>query len=197
MKLRDLIQKKDFVDDLSLSIRNIIFANFPHMTTAEKEDIDQEVKLKLWKMISDGKNIINLRSYLWRMVYTTTLDVLHSRMPSENLKERRLEERSVFSLFALHDADPLDPDTPESILQINEEKASVHEAINVLPIKRRIVVKMHFQGMSIEETALFLGWSQNKVRHLLYRGLGDLKKEVKNCGGMRAGRAVGFKKEPA
>jgi RNA polymerase sigma-70 factor (ECF subfamily) len=196
MRLEDLIQKKDFMEELSTSIRHILFATFPHITAAEKEDIDQDVKLKLWKMIATGKKIINLRSYLWRVVYTTTLDVLNERMPWDNFETKRLEEMSGCPLCSTDPADPPDPETPESIMLKDEQAAIVREAIEALPMKRRIAVKMHFAGMSIEQTALFLEWSPNKVRHLLYRGLDDLKKRLKDNGGTGTPRSVSLRKEP-
>ena len=174
-KLKDLIHKKEFMDDLSSSIRNIILASFPHLTPVERQDIDQEVKLKLWRMISNGKDIANLRSYLWRVVYTTTLDLLNERMPCDERDAQRPEERRR-PLGSAFDNDPPEPETPESIAQKNEERTVVRGAIEALPLKRRVVVKMHFEGRSIKQTAEFLAWSPNKVRHLLYRGLNDLKK---------------------
>ena len=50
-------------------------------------------------------------------------------------------------------------------------------AVAELPRRRRIVLKLHLQEMSLEEIYGFLGWSQNKVRHLLYRVIADLKKQ--------------------
>jgi RNA polymerase sigma-70 factor, ECF subfamily len=193
-KLKDLIHKKEFMDDLSSSIRNIILATFPHLTPAERQDVDQEVKLKLWRMISNGKDIANLRSYLWRVVYTTTLDLLNERMPCDEREAQRPEEERRPLVSAL-DNDPPEPETPESIAQKNEERTVVRGAIEALPLKRRIVVKMHFEGKSIEQTAEFLAWSQNKVRHLLYRGLNDLKKRLKNQGEAVARSAAGFRKK--
>jgi RNA polymerase sigma-70 factor (ECF subfamily) len=165
------------MDDLSSSVRNIILANFPHLTPVERQDIDQEVKLKLWRMISNGKDITNLRSYLWRVVYTTTLDLLNERMPCDERDGQRPEERRR-TLGPAFDNDPPEPETPESIAQKNEERMVVRSAIEALPLKRRVAVKMHFEGKSIKQTAEFLAWSPNKVRHLLYRGLNDLKKRL-------------------
>ena len=196
-KLKDLIHKKEFMDDLSSSIRNIILANFPHLTPAEREDVDQEVKLKLWKMVSNGKDVVNLRSYLWRVVYTTTLDVLNERMPCDNLEAKRFENNSGPQPGSARSIDLLELETPESIAQKNEERTVVRRAIEALPLKRRVVVKMHFEGKTIEQTAEFLAWSPNKVRHLLYRGLNDLKKRLAEKEKAGARSTAGFWKKLA
>lgn len=194
LKLKDLLHKKEFMDDLSSSIRNIILANFPHLTPAEKEDVGQEVKLKLWKMVSNGKDVVNLRSYLWRVVYTTTLDVLNERLPCDDLEAQRLEKKSGPLPGSARYVDLLELETPESIAQKNEQRTIIWSAINALPLKRKVVVKMHFEGKSIEQSAEFLGWSQNKVRHLLYRGLHDLKKKLIDGGAGTRSTAAFWKK---
>ena len=87
MDLETLLKTKTFLEDMSVSIRNILRANFPEMSREEKEDIDNEVKMKLWKKAAGGKKIDNLRSYLWRVVYTTALDLIEERMPHLSLEK--------------------------------------------------------------------------------------------------------------
>ena len=47
MDLETLLQTRVFLEEVSVSIRNILLACFPEMSRQEKEDIDLEVKLKL------------------------------------------------------------------------------------------------------------------------------------------------------
>jgi RNA polymerase sigma-70 factor (ECF subfamily) len=185
------------MDDLSSSIRNIIWANFPHLTSAEREDVDQEVKLKFWKMISNGKDVSNLRSYLWRVVYTTTLDVLNERLPDNDLQAQQLNKGQGRLPDAARYIELLELETPESVAQRNEQRAAVWRAVEALPLKRRVVVKMHLEGRSIEQTAAFLAWSPHKVRHLLYRGLHDLKEKLGDGERVGAGATVGCRRKLA
>ena len=60
MELEDLLKAGPFLDEVSLSVKKIIFANFPCLTEEEREEIGQDVKLKLLKMASRGKKIGNL-----------------------------------------------------------------------------------------------------------------------------------------
>lgn len=50
------------------------------------------------------------------------------------------------------------------------------EAVGLLIESRRRVVKLYLMDLTIEEIAAFYGWSKNKTRNLLYRGLADLKR---------------------
>ena len=169
MDLENALRAGRFLDDISLSVKKIIFANFPHLSAEERKDIDQEVKLKLWKMAYNGKNIRNIRSYLWRMVYTTALDVIGQRLNGMSFGDHDNGENVLLS-------ERLDLGSPEQLMEKSELKSMVERAVESLPEKRRLVVKLHLTGMGIEETAEFLAWSENKVRHLLYRGLADLKR---------------------
>ena len=87
MNLEKLLKSKKFIDDIASSVKNILYANFPNTTPEEREDIEQEVKLKIWQTASNGKKIGNLRSYLWKVVYTTALDLIQERMAQASQDE--------------------------------------------------------------------------------------------------------------
>jgi RNA polymerase sigma factor (sigma-70 family) len=169
MELEELIRDGHFLGEISASVRNIICANFPSTTSDEREDIDQDVKLKLWKLASSGKKVGNLRSYLWRVVYTTALDAIGKRLGGVPYENAAPEED-------LRLLDRLDFASPERLMERKELRRMIGDAIESLPERRRLVIKLHLAGMDIEEAAGFLDWTENKVRHLLYRGLADLKK---------------------
>jgi RNA polymerase sigma factor (sigma-70 family) len=168
MELEDLLKAGPFLDEVSLSVKKIIFANFPGLTEEEREEIGQDVKLKLLKMASRGKKIDNLRSYIWKMVYSAALDVINERIPAVRLDD--LPESGGTPL-----EDFVDSLSPEYLFEEKELLALTEKAIEALPRRRRTAVLLHLQGLSLEEMAQFLGQSMNTVRHLLYRGLGEVK----------------------
>jgi len=171
MDLESLLRTKEFLDELSVSVRNIILSSFPNLTSQEKEEVDLEVKLKLWRNVARGKKIGNLRSYLWRVVYTTALDVIadrHDYLPiDEVLKAGPGDERMPEELTS----PDLDPAPGEYRLLLEEALAS-------LPERRKAVAKLYLAGEGIPAIAASLGWRNNQVRHLLYRGLADIKKKM-------------------
>jgi RNA polymerase sigma factor (sigma-70 family) len=71
-----------------------------------------------------------------------------------------------------------DFDCPQSLLEAKELEFVIDQTIDSLPQRKRIVILLHINGLDLEEMAEFLGWSQNTVRHLLYRGLTELKRRV-------------------
>ena len=172
MKLEKLIKTERFLEEISLSIRIILLTYFPELTEQDKEDIDHDVKLKLWRKLARGKKITNLRSYLRRVVYTTALDVVGERMNSVPLyKIAEIEERKAPSALTLHSLD--------SAENLHETKSLIDKAVGNLSTKKKSVLSLHFSGLNIKQIAASLGWREAQVRHLLYRGLSDLRQILK------------------
>jgi len=152
--------------EISGSIRAIMSRRFSSLTISEREDIEQDVQLKLWKIWTSGKKIDRLESYLWKVVYTTALDLLEGK-------------RNEISLEAA-----CGPGRPagEPAVEIDRADADARfdldRRLEALSPNRRLVVKFHLAGMDLAETAAHLGWSRTKVRHLYYRGLDDLKRMI-------------------
>jgi len=170
--LKNLLQARLFLDQMAISIRNIIFSAFPNTTAAEREDIEQEVKLKLWKAAACGKNIENFRSYLWRVVWTTAYDVVEGRM-----KACSLDEAEDYSASALGG---LSKWSPQAFLSSGPElKHMIEEAVQALSPRRKSAVRLYCMGMNHVEIAHALSLSESQARHLLYRGLSEVKAKLK------------------
>jgi RNA polymerase sigma factor (sigma-70 family) len=168
MDVEKLLKTKAFLDEMAISIRNIIYSTFPGTSPEEREDIEQDVKLKIWRSAARGKNFTNLRSYLWKVVYTTALDVIGRRM--ESLGDREIEAISDSVRAA-----GMDGADPEILWRREEIRANLRKAVGALPDRRRTVMKLWLLDMNLGEISRSLGWGENQVRHLLYRGLEDLK----------------------
>jgi len=168
MDLKDALKAGRFLDEISLSVKKIIFANFPGLTDEEKEEIDQDIKLKILKMAARGKKIDNLRSYVWKMVYSTALDVIARRSQALCLDDVMKSQKAPLRAY-------LDSLSPEYLYEEKELLSLVERAIDSLPHRRKAAVLFYLQGLSLEETAVHLGESLNAVRHLLYRGLDEVK----------------------
>jgi RNA polymerase sigma-70 factor (ECF subfamily) len=171
MDLENALKASRFLDEISLSVKKIIFASFPGLSEEEKEEIDQDVKLKLLKMAGRGKKIDNLRSYIWKMVYSTALDVLASRIPAMCLDDLVKLRKTPLETY-------LDDLSPDYLFEEKELLSIAETAIDSLPHRRRAAVSMHLQGLSLEEIALYLGESTNAARHLVYRGLDEVRGRI-------------------
>jgi len=159
----------EIVGKISSYIYKIIKHRFPHIPPEMREDIHQEVQIKLWKIRKKGTNIQNIRSYMWRVVYTTALDVMD-----------RCLEKTDTRIDAAGNVDPGNPAPIESpsldhLIENREFNRELEQCLAALSYNKRITVKLYLSGMNIREIAEFLNWSQSKANHLYYRAIHDLK----------------------
>lgn len=177
-----LVLTEKLIAEVAACVRSVLAHRFPTMPIPQRQDVEQEVLLKLCRMAENGKNIGHLKSYLWRAVFTTALDILDQGQGVLSLEEC-LERAGSGAL-------------PEALIEVSREadlesRRLLEGLVARLPEKRRIAVKLHFLGWDIERSAAWLGWSRAKVRHLLYRGLAQLK----SMGGTRRPPAEESKRE--
>lgn len=132
----------------------------------DPEDICQEIKIKLWRVLSYEKEIANFPSYIRKIVSSSVIDMLRKLKREEDVffheKQKRISEMKTDYLSELSEREHL--------------REKLAEAIGLLIESRRRVVKLFLLDMTIEEIAAFYGWSRDKTRNLLYRGLADLKR---------------------
>ncbi len=144
----------------------------PQKNGIDPDDIFQEVKIKLWNVLSDEKNIYSYSSYIKKIVNSCVIDQIRKSRREEgvisNEKRKKISDRRSF--YKKHNSS-------ESDL-----KNRVGEAVDSLIDSRRRVVRLFLLNMTLEEIAISLKWSEAKTRNLLYRGLNDLKKRLKDKG---------------
>jgi RNA polymerase sigma factor (sigma-70 family) len=158
------------LDDFSLfilaHIRKFRVAQFG----VDPEDIAQEVKIKLWKILRDEKKIISYPSYIKKVVDSSVIDHLRKNRREENIvqqeKVKTIAESSYFY--------PAEAETGAA-----EAREALGRALGKLIESRRAVVQLHLLNFSIEEISMHFQWTQHKTRNLLYRGLADLRKIFK------------------
>ncbi|MEA2006061.1 MAG: sigma-70 family RNA polymerase sigma factor [Acidobacteriota bacterium] len=138
----------------------------------DPDDIFQEVKIKIWKILNSEKEIKNYSSYIRKIVESSTIDHLRRLRKEEEVifqeKQKQISERKT--LYARN---------PLSDAKMEE---TIGHTVESLLESRKKVVKLFLLDMSIEEIAISFGWSNDKTRNLLYRGLNDLKKKLKERG---------------
>ncbi len=135
----------------------------------DPDDIAQEVRIKIWKLIKNEKNIVNYASYIKKIVDTVVIDQLRLLRKDEQLY--RMEKQKQV-------AEQMNGYRPQ-VLRNARMKEAVGKAVESLIESRRNVVKLYLFELSIEEISRFYGWSLHKTRNLLYRGLADLKRALK------------------
>lgn len=135
----------------------------------DPDDISQEVKIKIWKIFEDEKKIKNYASYIKKVIFSSVIDHLR-----KSKREKVTLTHEKYKLIS-----ELKSNYSKDILADKNLRDFIHQSVDTLIESRRIVVKLYLLNMTIEEIASFLNWSKDKTRNLLYRGLADLKKKLK------------------
>ncbi len=167
------------VERYALLISRVIQNNLHSGDGVDREDIEQEVRLRIWTFLKKGKKIENLPSYIKRVAYSTTIDELRKAMkqrPSrqpEDMK-RLLSETGLVSA-------PGGDYSPEKRLEQIEARDTVRAMVGTLSGNRRKVLELFLTGLDIEEICDSLKWEKARVRHLFYRGIDDLKQRSRSA----------------
>ncbi len=138
----------------------------------EAEDLVQEIKLKVWKIIDDEKTINCPPSYLKKVIESAVIDQIR--------KIRKEEE--VFYSERQKLISEIEPRGNSYNEQFGSLKELMIKAADRLLDSRKTVVKLYLLNMSLPEISDYLNYSQAKTRNLLYRGLEDLKKILEEIG---------------
>lgn len=171
--------RREKINQFEILLRN--FSNYirmniqkfhPQKNGLDPDDIFQEVKIKLWRILNDEKRIGNYSSYIKKIVDSTVID--HIR------KCRR--EQGIFLLEKQKKISETKRRYEDEKSQSKPLYDKIGEAVDSLIESRKKVVKLYLLNMTIEEISILLNWSKDKTRNLLYRGLADLKRKLRETG---------------
>ena len=162
----------DVLDRFSDLIRIHIIKFNPQRFGLDPDDISQEIRIRIWRLLEHEKNIKNLPSYIKKIVNSSVIDLLRKRKRDDKIlsKEKQMRISEVKKSY------------PVAFSAEEEFRQTVARAVDSLIESRRKVVRLHLLDMTIEEISAFYNWSSNKTRNLLYRGLSDLKRILKAKG---------------
>jgi RNA polymerase sigma-70 factor (ECF subfamily) len=135
----------------------------------DPEDVSQEIKIKIWKILHNEKEIKNYPSYIRKIINSSVIDLLRKWKREEAIfiyeKQKRVSE--------------IKKDYLADIFSEDNFRETIGQAVNSLIESRRKVVKLFLLSMTIEEISAYFSWSKDKTRNLLYRGLADLREILK------------------
>jgi RNA polymerase sigma-70 factor, ECF subfamily len=135
----------------------------------DPEDILQDVRIKLWKLINDERTIFNHGSYLKKVINSSVIDHLR-KARREDLLVRREKQKHIAEIGRSYSKEAAHK-------RIFEEM--VGRAVSRLIDSRRQVVKLYLLNFSVQDISSYMNWSVDRTRNLLYRGLADLRKSLK------------------
>ena len=162
-------------------LRQAVARCCPRDSGISVEEIEQEVRIRLWNVLQSEKEIHNPASYLYRIAATATIDAVRRAKArrEEPLYLQAVGDGGQETLRPL----PANPDqSPDRLVEQSQLAQKVAAAIHRLADNRRQAVSLHLDGWSSVEIGNLLGWTEAKARNLLNRGLEDLRGFLKDEG---------------
>ena len=142
------------------------------VTQNDREDIEQVVLLALWKQLAREQTIDHPASYIYRAAVretvraVTRLRARPDQPAPDGLEDVRAER--------LADA--------ERGLEAREQREALQAALRGLPAERARAVRAHLAGFTVEELMQLSGWSYQRARNLVARGMADLRTALRSRG---------------
>lgn len=158
----DMLKKKflQAYDQCADAIYRHLF--FKTCDTELSKDLMQETFMKTWQYMAAGKQIENIKAFLYKIAGNLVID--HSRKKKEMSLEA-LEEAGV--QFGNNDDEGVD--------KVELERLRV--AVEKLPVKyREIIVLRYVDDLSLQEIAHLKDVSENVVSVRINRGVKKLRK---------------------
>lgn len=140
----------------------------------DPDDIEQEVRIRLWRALERDRNLVFAASYLQKVVLSVVIDA-----------SRRAQVRAAEPLpepgVAMPEAMIL-AEAPQRQAIESERMALILRAVGELPERRRAPVQLHLQGFSFGEVGRLVGVSEEAARKLVTRGMLELRTRLAELG---------------
>jgi RNA polymerase sigma factor (sigma-70 family) len=133
-----------------------------------REDIEQEVRLDLWKQVARGQLIEFPATYIYKATIRETLRAL-----------RRQAARAMESIENEGIAEKMkEPGDPLQVLMAKEKMGYIILGLRTLTPERQQAVRAHLAGFQFQEIMIRFGWTYQRARNLISRGMADLRKAL-------------------
>ena len=135
--------------------------------SADAEDVAQEAFIKAYRALPQFRGDSAFYTWLYRIAINTAKNTIASR--ERNPVEFDLDMQNIEESNALQQR-LADPETPESLLQTEEIRTTVNEAIEALPEDlRTAIVLRELEGLSYEDIAQAMDCPVGTVRSRIFR----------------------------
>ena len=180
------------VEEFGVLLRRAIVRLCPHDKGLQFDDIEQEARMRLWRALQAEREVTNYASYLYRIAATATIDAMR-RVQARHEEQLQLMEQgaeegelsigsaTAQSIAPVSATTPL-RDSPERVAESREAVAKVMLAVARLPDEQCRAVGMYLQGLTSQDVADLMLWTEPKSRNLIYRGLKELRKSLREEG---------------
>lgn len=141
-------------------VRQTLLALDGRRSEAELQDIEQDIRLRLWQTLSRERNWDKPASFIRSVVLSVAIDAARRRQ----VRGGDLEH------IGLEYLEPASGATATGI----EERAdllAVLEGLQRVDPEKAEAVGLYLQGFTTQEIGTLLGWTEAKARNIVYRSL--------------------------
>ena len=133
------IELQQILERFSSLIRIHIIKFNPQRYGVDPDDIVQEIRIKIWRLLKHEKNIRNYPSYIKKIVNSSVIDFL---------RKRRRDDGIIFTEKQMKVSEGK-KDFPATSLFDEELRDTLSQAVESLIESRRKVVRLHLLDMTI------------------------------------------------
>ena len=138
-----------------------------YIGSSDVEDLVQEVFIRAIKGFDTYQKRSSPKTWLFSIARHVGIDEMRNR------KRLRMKQMIWFWDEKTY------KETPEEILQLNENNRLLYQAIHSLKVNYRdVIILRGIKELSVSETASILNWNENKVRITYHRALKTLQKSI-------------------
>jgi RNA polymerase sigma-70 factor, ECF subfamily len=128
--------------------------------TVEREDLEQDIALAIWKSLGRFRNDSAIKTYVYRIAHNRGVNFITRRKPGGDEQSNKIVDAS--------------PSAEKKFLE-RERHAQLMDAVRVMPLAWRQVVTLYLEGFSLKEIGETLGISENAATIKLSRARNKLK----------------------
>jgi RNA polymerase sigma factor (sigma-70 family) len=137
-----------------------------------QDDVQQNVMLALWRQLERGQTIERPASYIFRAAIRETVRLLrrdHAHAPAASEHDQRVVEAAAAS-------------DPQRDLEERERQKGLMDCLATLEARRQLAVRAHLSGFTVAEIMEMFDWPYQRARHLVARGMADLRRALRERG---------------
>jgi RNA polymerase sigma factor (sigma-70 family) len=134
------------------------------LSEADLQELEQDVRLKLWQALSVEGNFDKPASYVRRIVINVSIDAARKKIVRGNDAEHL-----DYAELDLADYDHA------NAMELRSELSALIKTLTQQAPESADALGLYLKGFTTEEIGALMGWSEAKARNLLYRYLDEIR----------------------
>jgi RNA polymerase sigma-70 factor (ECF subfamily) len=171
---RSIPHEKEFralIERWSVYVRKTLVAVDPRRNEADLQEMEQEIRLRLWTTLSRERTWDKPASFIRSVVMSVAIDAARRRQVRGGDAEH----------VGLEHLEPWSTGAAGGSTSDLEDRAELFSALIQLSrtdVDKAQAVGLHLQGFTTEEIGSLLGWTEAKARNIVYRSLEALRTQI-------------------